>query len=93
MAELDGLWHVVRTGGVLPPLIGVEKEIRGPGGHTRVAGIACVPFDVRGNALHYRGLFSGFVDDLERDEEGFRGRATFRGVQFGTFVLRRRTEP
>ncbi len=93
MSELDGVWEVERTGGALPPLHGVTKEIHGDQGATRVAGIPALPFDVRGRALHYRGLFRGFVDELEPDADGFRGRATFRGREFGTFMLRRRSGP
>jgi hypothetical protein len=93
VAELDGVWGVERTGGALPPLIGVTKEIQGEKGVTRVAGVARLPFDVRGRALHYRGLFRGLVDELEPEGDGFRGRATFRGRPFGTFAMRRRTGP
>ena len=92
MAELDGVWDVERTGGALPPLLGVMKEIRGGRGWTKVASLVRLPFDVRGRELHYRGVLAGLVDELEPDGDGFRGRATFRGRRFGTFVLRRRSE-
>ena len=90
MGELDGVWDVQRTGGALPPLVGVTKEIEGTQGRTRVGPIVCLPFDVRDGALHYRGLFAGFVDELEPDGALVRGRATFRGREFATFVMRRR---
>jgi hypothetical protein len=87
--ELDGIWEVERTGGALPPLIGVRKIILGNRGETKVGRLPGTPFEVRGNELHYRGLFAGFVDLLERGDGGFTGRATFRGRVFGTFRMRR----
>ena len=90
MSEFDGVWEVRRTGGLLPPLIGVRKEIRGNRGETKLGPLLGIPFDLRDHTLHYRGLLSGFVDELEPDSAGFRGRATFRGREFGTFVLRKR---
>jgi hypothetical protein len=48
-----------------------------------------MPFDVVGLSLHYRAPFKGFVDELEPDGDGFRGRATFRGRVFGQFALTR----
>jgi ferritin-like metal-binding protein YciE len=85
--ELDGTWEVNRTGGLLPPLTGVRKTIRGTRGTTHVGGIAGVPFDVVGLELHYRKPFAGFVDVLSEAGEGFRGRATFRGREFGRFSM------
>ena len=43
MAELDGVWDVRRTGGALPPLVGVRKRIQGTRGETarRAAFRAC----------------------------------------------------
>jgi ferritin-like metal-binding protein YciE len=84
---LDGIWEVKRTGGLLPPLAGVRKEIAGTAGTTRVAGVVGVPFDVVGLELHYRAPFSGLVDVLTPDTPGFRGRATYRGRELGRFAL------
>lgn len=89
MPALDGRWDVVRTGGWLPPLYGVEKRIDGDRGETRVGPLPGFPFGVVGLELRYRALLSGFVDVLEPDGEGFLGRATFRGREFGTFRLTR----
>ena len=89
MAELDGVWSVVRTGGALPPLVAVRKEIDGPRGVTRVGPLPGVPFDVDGLRLRYRAPFSAFMDELEPEGDGFRGRATFRGREFGRFAMRR----
>src|ERR1051326_8955553 len=77
MPELDGVWDVRRTGGLLPPLYGVRKRIAGARGATLVGARALgVPFDVVGLELRYRAPFTAFVDMLEPDGESFRGRAT-----------------
>ena len=91
MAGLDGVWEVERTGGALPPLVGVRKRIHGTRGSTVCGPLPGLPFDVRGNELHYRSPFSGFVDVVEPGGgDLYRGRATFRGTTFGHFVMRRR---
>ena len=90
MAELDGTWKVRRTGGLLPPLLGVRKHIRGDAGETRVGRLLSVPFQVVGTELRYLGPFTGFVDRLAPAEPGrWLGEATFRGRVFGRFELRR----
>ena len=89
MGELDGVWNVRRTGGLLPPLVGVQKRISGSSGETRVGPLLGVPFDVVGLDLHYRAPFAGFVDQLEPAGSCYLGRATFRGREFGRFVLTR----
>ena len=89
MATLDGEWDVERVSGVLPPLLGVRKHIRGARGETSLGPLPGVPFEVRGLELHYRAPFSGFVDVLERDGERYRGTATFCGRKFGRFVMER----
>ena len=87
--ELDGVWDVRRVGGLLPPMIGVRKEISGPSGTTKIGPIPGASFDVVGLSLRYRSPFGGFVDELERAGDGYRGRSTFRGREFGKFELRR----
>jgi ferritin-like metal-binding protein YciE len=89
MSELDGVWDVRRAGGLLPPLTGVRKRIAGTRGTTRVGDLAGVAFDVVGLELHYRAPFNGFVDVLTPDGDGFSGRATFRGREFGRFTMTR----
>ncbi len=89
MSELDGLWRVERTGGLLPPLPRVVKEIGGTRGETRLGRLPGVPFDVDGLTLRYRPPLLGLVDVLEPDAHGFRGQAMFLGRRYGTFVLRR----
>jgi len=92
VAGLDGVWEVERTGGALPPLVGCRKRIHGTRGTTVFGALPGMAFDVRGNELHYRGPFAGFVDVVERDgADRYRGRATFRGLAFGQFVMRRRS--
>ena len=89
MRGLDGTWNVERTGGFLPPLLGVRKHVRDGRGETRLGGLPGGPFDVVGNELRYHRPFAGFVDVVVPDARGFSGRATFRGRTFGRFVLRR----
>ena len=90
MGDLDGVWSVQRTGGALPPLVGVVKDIEGGRGWTKVGPLPGAPFDVDGLALRYRGPLAAFVDVLERDGDVYRGHATFMGRQYGTFVMRRK---
>ena len=89
MSELDGVWEVKRVSGALPPLLGVRKEISGTSGSTKIGPLPGAPFDVVGHSLRYRAPFRGFIDELEPDGGGFRGRATFRGREYGRFVMRR----
>ena len=87
MSELEGVWEVKRSGGLLPPLTRVSKHIVGTHGTTNIGRAVGVPFDVVGYELHYRAPFTGFVDVLTPDASGFRGRATFMGREFGRFEL------
>jgi hypothetical protein len=81
---------VRRTGGVLPPMIGVCKHIQDGHGETRIGPFLGVPFVVDGNSLRYRKPFQSFVDVLEeREGDLVYGRATFRGREFGRFEMRR----
>jgi ferritin-like metal-binding protein YciE len=90
VSKLDGVWDVKRTGGFLPPLLGVRKVISGSWGRTKVGRFPGVPFDVVGQSLRYRAPFEAFVDELQPDGDGFRGRATVRGREYGTFQLQRK---
>jgi hypothetical protein len=87
--QLDGVWKVERASGFLPPLLGVTKRISGERGETRVGPLPGVPFDVEGAVLRYRAPFNGFVDELEPSADGWLGRATFLGREYGTFRLLR----
>jgi len=91
MAELDGDWNVRRLGGLMPPLAGVAKHIDGARGETAVGPLPGAPFDVVGLSLRYRAPFAGFVDELEPHGDGYLGRATFRGQEFGRFAMERST--
>ncbi|MGH3071906.1 MAG: ferritin-like domain-containing protein [Gaiellaceae bacterium] len=86
MTELDGVWDVHRTGGLLPPLHSVRKRIHGARGRTELGG-AGVPFAVVGNELRYRGALEGFVDVLAPAPDGWTGRALYRGREYGRFRL------
>ena len=89
MGELDGVWHVERVSGALPPLYGCRKRIEGDRGTTTFGRLPGMPFDVRGLELHYRGLFAPFVDKLERRGDEYLGRATLLGRDLGRFRMRR----
>jgi ferritin-like metal-binding protein YciE len=86
---VDGTWDVRRTGGLLPPLLGVRKRIRGTSGTTLVLHPALgVRFDVVGNELRYRAPLAGVVDVLEPDGDGgYDGRCTVFGRTVGRFHL------
>jgi hypothetical protein len=88
VSALDGVWHVRRTGGALPPLFGMTKRIDGARG-TTVLGPLRMPFRVEGLTLRYERPFGALVDVLEPDGDGFRGRATIAGRRWGTFDMRR----
>lgn len=70
-------------------MIGVRKRIHGSTGETTLGAILRAPFDVAGLTLSYRRPLGGFVDLLEPSGLGFRGRATFRGHEYGRFSLHR----
>lgn len=89
MGELDGTWTVRRVSGALPPLVGVRKRIDGASGETTVLGAPGIPFDVDGLTLRYRAPLGFLVDELERDGDGYRGRATAFGRTYARFELLR----
>jgi hypothetical protein len=85
---LDGVWHVERIGGLLPPLVGVGKRIDGGRGWTTVRSLPVLPFDVAGLELRYRFPLQGLVDVLVPDGPGgFAGLSTFFGRKLGTFRM------
>jgi hypothetical protein len=88
--SLEGIWKVKRTGGLLPPLVGVRKRISGASGQTCVGRLVRARFRVDGLALRYLSPFAGFVDLLDEEQAGVvHGRATFRGKEFGRFAMTR----
>jgi len=88
--ELEGEWELQRLSGVLPPLLGMRKSIRGDRGATILPGGLRVPFTVVAGELRYRAPFSMVVDVLEPDGEGWHGRATVFGRTIGEFRMSRR---
>jgi ferritin-like metal-binding protein YciE len=86
VGELDGTWNVERTGGALPPMLGVRKRIDGSRGVT-TAGPVRAAFDVVGRELRYRAPFKGFVDELAPVGDEWSGRALFAGREYGRFRL------
>jgi hypothetical protein len=86
-SELDGRWDVQRTGGVLPPMVAVNKEIRGDRGVTKIGPLPAARFDVVGLELRYRFPFGGIVDVLAPGEGGFRGRTLVLGREVGRFRM------
>ncbi len=90
MTDLDGVWNVERVSGVLPPMKRVRKRISGERG-TTVVGPIEMPFRITGLSLRYGGLFSGFVDYLEPEGDGFAGRATLFDREYGRFRMTRIT--
>jgi ferritin-like metal-binding protein YciE len=93
MTELDGVWRIERTGGALPPLLGMTKRIHGSRGETRVGSAPGARFDVVDLELRYRAPLQGLVDVLEPVRDGeLRGRATVFGREIGRFrMIRERT--
>jgi ferritin-like metal-binding protein YciE len=87
VGALDGIWDVRRAGGALPPMVGVRKRIAGESGYTELGPVR-LPFSVEGTTLRYERPLSLLVDELTPDGEGFSGRATVAGREYGRFLLR-----
>ena len=87
--DLEGVWRVERVSGLLPPLYRVRKVIVGDRGETRIGPLPGVPFRVKGLRLEYHAPLGGFVDLLEPEGDGYYGRATFLGREYGQFRMRR----
>ena len=90
----DGLWRVERTGGLLPPMIGVRKRVRGQRGETRVGPLARWPFRLEDRegyvALIYDPPFSLWVDELRPEGtrlDAWSGTATLGGRGIGVFRM------
>jgi hypothetical protein len=86
LAALQGSWRVERISGLLPPLLPIRKHISAAAGVTRIGPLR-LPFDVEGTRLRYRGPLHALVDELERSGNGFVGRATVFGREYGRFRL------
>jgi hypothetical protein len=85
-AALQGSWRVERISGLLPPLLPIRKHIAGAAGVTRIGPLR-LAFDVERRTLRYRGPLQAFADELEPSGDGFVGRATVLGREYGRFRL------
>jgi ferritin-like metal-binding protein YciE len=91
--RLEGDWRVERLGGLLPPMVGVRKRIRGDRGESRIGPLVVWPFRIerRGERvalLVYRAPFSGLVDELEAAADGsILGRSVLGGRELGRFRM------
>ncbi len=94
MRDLEGDWQVERLNGLLPPMTGVWKRIRGDRGSTRFGPLPGVPFRLEQRegyvALIYRPPFSMLVDELrDQADDSWLGRATLGGRELGRFRMTR----
>jgi ferritin-like metal-binding protein YciE len=94
VSELDGRWRVRRTGGLLPPMFGARKRIRGDRGVTAAGPLPGIPFRVQRKGecatLTYRPPLSMFVDELTPEAGGsWLGRTTLGGREVGKFRMTR----
>ena len=92
--ELEGRWRVERLGGLLPPMVGVSKEIRGRRGKVSLGPLPGPPFRVetRGGrvALVYRPPLSMLKDELEAGSgDAWLGRTLLGGRELGRFRMTR----
>jgi ferritin-like metal-binding protein YciE len=91
--RLEGDWRVERLGGLLPPMVGVRKRIRGDRGESKIGPLVVWPFRIerRGERvalLVYRAPFSGLVDELEAAADGsILGRSVLGGRELGRFRM------
>ena len=91
--RLEGDWRVERLGGLLPPMVGVRKRIRGDRGESRIGPLVVWPFRIerRGERvalLVNRAPFSGLVDELEAGADGsILGRSVLGGRELGRFRM------
>ena len=91
--RLEGDWRVERLGGLLPPMVGVRKRIRGDRGESRIGPLVVWPFRIerRGERvalLVYRAPFSELVDELEAGADGsILGRSVLGGRELGRFRM------
>ena len=73
VGALDGFWRVVRTSGLLPPMVGVRKRILAERCETRVGPLLTWPFRVEWEehaTLVYRPPFSALVDEVRATPDG-----------------------
>jgi hypothetical protein len=90
----DGDYALRRTGGLLPPLRGIGKQVAGARGATVVLGRLRLPFTLEERADHvllrYRGPLGLLRDRLRPVGEGrWAGEATVLGLRYGRFTMTR----
>ena len=88
----DGYWRIERTGGLLPPMFGVYKRVRGEGGETWAGPLLWLPFRLEDRAgyvdLIYARPFSLWVDELRpQGPDLWLGTATLGGRRVGRFRM------
>lgn len=88
----DGFWRVERTGGLLPPMIGVRKRVSGERGETLAGPLLRWPFRLEDRAEHvaliYDPPFSVWVDELRPEGlDAWSGTATLGGREVGRFRM------
>jgi hypothetical protein len=88
----DGAYGLRRTGGLLPPLGLVRKEVAGAAGATIVAGRVRLPFRLQDRGDHvllvYRGPLGVLRDRLRsRGDGSWDGEATVAGRRYGRFTM------
>jgi hypothetical protein len=91
---LEGRWRVERVRGMLPPMLGVSKQIRGGTGRVRLGPLPGPSFRVEGKGervvLVYHRPFAIVVDELEVGPEGeWSGRTLLGGCEIGRFRMTR----
>ena len=73
LRSLEGECRVERVDGLLPPMVGVRKRIRGERGETRAGPQLAWPFRVEWEehaTLVYRPPFSALVDEVRATPDG-----------------------
>jgi hypothetical protein len=90
--ELEGEWRIERLGGLLPPMVGIRKRIRGARGETRLAILPLWPFRVERRtgrvALAYSPPLSLLVDELRPEARGsWLGRTVIGSLELGRFRM------
>jgi hypothetical protein len=93
-SDLEGRWRVERLSGILPPMLGVNKEISGARGRTKLGPLPVLPFRVESRedciALAYSPSFSVLIDELTAGSgDSWVGRTTLGGYKLGRFRMTR----
>jgi ferritin-like metal-binding protein YciE len=94
MRELDGHWRLERLGGLLPPMVGLRKRIRGDRGETLAGPLPGLPFRVERSgdraSLAYHPPLWPLVDELSLGDDGsWLGRTMLGGRELGRFRMTR----